>query len=401
MESRLPGYIYLYFLCQSINLTAAVISVVVAATVGGLIAPDPVYATVPYGMQFLFLLICTYPAAVIMDKRGRKTGFTLGAILLATSGICGYLGVARGNFELLVVSHALLGAFTACANFYRFAVTDGLKVKHKSKALSLVVAGGILAGIIGPIISTFLADVDGFALYSLCYGALVILSAINLILIALLPSSSIRSSNKSQQVEDANSADLFSKNRIYAATLAAALGYGLMNLLMIQSSLHMNHSGVPFSLSTLAIQMHVIAMFLPSLFSGHLISRLGHFPVIIFGFSLYCVSFMINIASPGYIGIFVSLVVLGLAWNLTYVGGSALLAAAVSRSSKEKRIQGASDTAIAVMATIGAFAPSLLLESIGWNLTNTLTLSICLATVLVFVWLFIADRKQLSLEGTA
>lgn len=401
MAMRLPRYVYLYFLCQSINLTAAVISVVVAATVGGLVAPDPIYATVPYGTQFLFLLLCTYPIAILMTRKGRKTGFTLGAILLGLSGVCGYLGVVEKSFALLIISHALLGAFTACANFYRFAATDGLNSTLKSRALSLVVAGGVLAGVIGPLISTFLANVDGFALYSLCYGVLIVLAVLNLLLIVALPTMSASSTGEPQPAKSLSRAGQFDRKRVIAAILAAALGYGLMNLLMIQSSMHMNHTGIPFAQSALAIQLHVVAMFLPSLFSGHLISRTGHFPVIIAGFALYAFSFSINLASPGFVGMTASLIVLGLAWNFTYVGGSALLATTVESSANERKWQGLGDTAIAIMATVGAFAPSLLLESIGWDRTNYLTLSVCLVTLFVFSWLFSADRKQSALESSA
>ena len=126
--------VYLYSFCQSINLTAAVISVAVAATVGSLLAPNELWATIPYGMQFLLLLLSTYPAALLMKRFGRKAGFSIGCSVLMLSGATGYYAINNESFLLLVVSHSLLGIFTAFANFYRFAATDNLPNEKKSKA---------------------------------------------------------------------------------------------------------------------------------------------------------------------------------------------------------------------------------------------------------------------------
>jgi MFS family permease len=390
----LPKFVYLYFLCQSINLTAAVISVAVAATVGAIIAPNMAYATIPYGTQFLMLLLCTYPAAIIMNNKGRKFGFSLGALFLALAGIIGYIGVNKNDFILLVIAHACLGAFTACANYYRFAVTDSLAAALKSRALSLVVAGGVLAGIIGPIIATQLNDIDGHALYSLCYGVFVLLAILNGLLIFVLPKQVIASDTLVKTKQPLNgpiSAD--TRNKTAIGILAAAIGYGLMNLLMIQSSMHMHHMGVSFKDAADAIQIHVVAMFLPSLFSGYLLTRFGHIPIIFIGFILYMASFVINVFDSSYHNMYVALILLGLGWNFTYVGGSALLAVALEDNPNSKKWQGVSDTGIAVMATIGAFSPAVLLSFIGWDNTNYLSLSLCVVMLMILTGYSILARR--------
>ncbi|MGR6872001.1 MFS transporter [Pseudomonas sp. HK3] len=396
----LPKFVYLYFLCQSINLTAAVISVAVAATVGGIIAPDMTYATIPYGTQFLVLLLCTYPAAIIMNNKGRKFGFIIGAVFLALAGVIGYIGINNNDFILLIISHACLGAFTACANYYRFAVTDNLSVTLKSRALSLVVAGGVLAGIIGPIIAIHLNDIDGHALYSLCYGVFVLLALLNLILISVLPKQKIDNKMSAADLNLHHSLNISNdtRNKTIIGILAAAIGYGLMNLLMIQSSMHMNHMGVSFKDTADAIQIHVVAMFLPSLFSGYLLTRFGHIPIIIVGFLLYIASFAINITDASYQNMYVSLILLGLGWNFTYVGGSALLAVALEHNPNSKKWQGVSDTGIAMMATLGAFSPSLLMGFIGWDNTNYLSLSLCVLMLVILFGYFVSSRRTESEE---
>lgn len=399
----LPKFVYLYFLCQSINLTAAVISVAVAATVGSIVAPNINYATIPYGTQFLFLLLCTYPAALIMNKKGRQFGFIIGAIFLALSGVFGYIAINNNNFILLIIAHAFLGGFTACANYYRFAVTDNLSSDLKSRALSLVVAGGVLAGIIGPIIATTLNNVNGHTLYSLCYGVFVLLALLNLVLIFVIaqkdnfkPDTPHKESTNFSPASNSISTDL--RNRTVIGVLAAAIGYGLMNLLMIQSSLHMNHIGISFKDAADAIQIHVVAMFLPSLFSGYLLTRFGHIPIIMAGFVLYLASFLLNVSHSSYDNLYMALILLGLGWNFTYVGGSALLAIALENNPFSKKWQGISDTIIAVMATIGAFSPSVLMGIIGWESTNYLSISLCIFMLIILSGYLLSSRREVSEE---
>lgn len=390
---KLPSYIYLYFFCQSINLMTAVISVVVAAAVGNKISSDPLYATVPYGMQFLLLLIGTYPVSLIMNKYGRKLGFYIGAVFLMLAGIIGYLSVIENSFLLLIISHGLIGLFTACANFYRYAVTDGLEKSLKSKALSLVVAGGVIAGILGPTISSQLQDVSGFPQFSLCYASLIILSLINLVVIYFLPTVSF---NKVSSVKSnfQNESSLESRSITYISICVAAAGYGLMNLLMIQSSLKMDHINVAFENAAFAIQWHVVAMFFPSFFTGFLISRFGHVPIILSGFILFIMSFLINIYDPNYNNIVLSLILLGLGWNFSYVGGSSMLTFSLSENPDKQRWQGIGDTIIAVFATIGAMSPSFLLNGIGWENSNITATTICFIPIFGLILVKIINKEK-------
>ena len=144
-RGRLPGATYVLFFCQAVNLTAAVISVTIAALVGAKMAPNPALATVPYGLQFAVVALLTYPAAGFMRRFSRRAGFLLAAPLLIVAGLVGYDAVNRSSFIGLVVAHALLGAYVAFANYYRFAAVDNLPSELRSKGLSLVVAGGIAA----------------------------------------------------------------------------------------------------------------------------------------------------------------------------------------------------------------------------------------------------------------
>lgn len=381
MSSTLPRRTYLFFTAQSINLTTAVMSVTMAAIVGAALAPVATWSTVPYGFQFLCMMLATYPVSALMSRIGRKRAFMLGSIPLAVAGITGYLAVLYQHFPTLVISHSALGIYIAFANFNRFAATDNLAQNLKPKALSLVVAGGVIAAVVGPALTEWLRDVGGYPLFSLCYAAFVGLAVISFLIAACLPGdSAITTNDRAAKPAGAITEPL---SPVVALAMAvAALGYGVMNLLMIQASMHMKHMHEDFSDVRLAIQWHVIAMFAPSFFTGAIIHKLGIRATICLGLGLLVGCTAMNMGSNSYVMMTLSLIALGLGWNLTYVGGGALLAQTLQNSPAAMQMQGKNDLAIAVFATVGAFSPSLLLGAVGWDGTNAICMALCIVLLL-------------------
>lgn len=381
MSSTLPRRTYLYFTAQSINLTTAVMSVTMAAIVGAALAPAAKWSTVPYGFQFLCLMLATYPVSRLMSRIGRKRAFMLGSIPLAVSGISGYLAVQYQQFPTLVISHSALGIYIAFANFNRFAATDNLAQNLKPKALSLVVAGGVIAAVVGPALTEWLRDVGGYPLFSLCYAAFVVLAVMSLLTAACLPGDT-GTASKDRAAKPADTTAEPLSPVVAVAMAVAALGYGIMNLLMIQASMHMKHMHEDFSDVRLAIQWHVIAMFAPSFFTGAIIHKLGIRATICLGLGLLIGCTAMNMWSHSYAMMTLSLIALGLGWNLTYVGGGALLAQMLQHSPAAMQMQGKNDLAIAVFATIGAFSPSLLLGTVGWDGTNAICMALCIVLLM-------------------
>ncbi|KIY38628.1 MFS transporter [Pseudomonas sp. 10-1B] len=401
MNSTLPRRTYLYFTAQSINLTTAVMSVTMAAIVGAALAPDAAWSTVPYGFQFLCLMLATYPVSRLMSRIGRKKAFMLGAIPLALSGVSGFLAVEHQHFATLVLSHSALGVYIAFANFNRFAATDNLPQALKPKALSLVVAGGVIAAVVGPMLTEWLRDVGGYPLFSLCYAAFVGLALLSLLSALCLPNDAGTASAASSAAKPAGARTEQLSPSVVVAMAVAALGYGIMNLLMIQASMHMKHMHEDFTDVRLAIQWHVIAMFAPSFFTGAIIQRLGIRTTICAGLALLIGCSAMNIWSHSYAMMTLALIALGLGWNLTYVGGGALLAQSLQNSPVAMQMQGKNDLAIAIFATIGAFSPSLLLSSVGWDGTNVICMALCIGLLIATVGLM-QNKACLntSLEGS-
>ncbi|WP_046236155.1 MFS transporter [Pseudomonas syringae pv. coryli] len=382
MTNTLPRRTYLYFTAQSINLTTAVMSVTMAAIVGSALAPDIRFSTVPYGFQFLLLMLATYPVSRLMSRIGRKKAFMLGAIPLVISGLSGFWAVEHQHFPLLVFSHAALGVYIAFANFNRFAATDNLHQTLKPKAISLVVAGGVIAAIVGPTLTEVLRDLGGYPLFSLCYASFIGLAALSLLIAVCLPDDPVMPVTLSGNGTPANEPRNSITPTIMIAMAVAALGYGVMNLLMIQASMHMKHMYQDFSDVRVAIQWHVIAMFAPSFFTGVIIQKIGIKTTVCAGLIMLIGCSAINMGSSSHEVMVFSLIVLGLGWNLTYVGGGALLANAQQSNSGAMQMQGKNDLAIAILATIGAFTPSLLLCTVGWAGTNAICMALCIALLL-------------------
>lgn len=388
--SKLPRRTYLYFAAQSINLTTAVMSVTMSAIVGSALAPTAILSTVPYGFQFLFVMLATYPASKLMSKIGRKKSFILGSLPLALSGCIGFFAVEKQNFLMLVISHSALGLYISFANFNRFAATDNVDQTLKAKAISLVVAGGVIAAAVGPTLTEILRDLGGFALFSLCYASFIGLAALSLLIAICLPKDLVvTKEEQNKKIASGQGKDLYT-TPIVIAMAVAALGYGIMNLLMIQASMHMKHMHESFSDVRLAIQWHVFAMFAPSFFTGNIIQKIGIKNTICTGLFILLGCTVLNIGASNYTVLSLSLILLGLGWNLTYVGGGALHSQSLQDHPFAIQMQGKNDLAIAILATIGAFTPALLLSTVGWGGTNIICMVLC---VLLLVVIYIKLKK--------
>lgn len=394
--TRLPFRTYLYFLAQSINLTTAVMSVTMAALVGGSLAPEPWLSTVPYGFQFLFVMLFTLPASRLMAAIGRKKSFLLASLPLAASGVVGYWAIELKQFSWLVASHALLGIYIAFANFNRFAATDGLGSMLKPRAISLVVAGGVIAAVTGPLLIRSLKTSSFGPEFAACYAAFTLLALVSFILNLCIKEVQPAQQAARKKTNRGQALGLVLHNKTLAIAICiAAIGYGIMNLLMIQASMHMSHLHVHFSDISTAIQWHVLAMFAPSFFTGILIQKFGLKTIAITGILLLLVSSLVNIVGHSYTMLTLSLLILGLGWNFTYVGGSALLTESLEGNPQFLEVQGLNDLGVSICATLGAFAPAFLFSFAGWSGTNILTAIICLALLIVAV-LYIRPQKAMK-----
>ncbi|MCH7332602.1 MFS transporter [Acinetobacter modestus] len=387
--NQLPRYVYYLLVAQAFNLIAAVLSVTVAAIVGLKLAPTQALATVPYGLQFLAMLLTTFIFSFLMKKLGRHLVFQFGCVCLFSAGVLGYLALQQQQFYLLCLSHFSLGLFISTANFYRFAASDRLATDLIPKATAMVISGGVVAAVIAPMLAIQFQQVAGLPDFTAIYLIFSIL--------ALFLSPILYGWNQQFQIQQTMQIETASIPRaklpntlIIAAVISGAFAYYIMNVMMIMSSLHLkeHHS---FHYASISIQLHVLAMFIPSFFVSKLIQRWGTHTTIYAGFALLMLSSLIPMFGQVGLYINVALIVLGVGWNFAYSGASTLLAGL--NEQQKHRVQGINETGIALFATLGAFLPAPILSSLGWINANLLALCMSL---MVFILLVILIRRDQS-----
>ncbi|WP_436899348.1 MFS transporter [Acinetobacter gyllenbergii] len=385
--NQLPRYVYYLLAAQAFNLIAAVLSVTVAAIVGLKLAPTQALATVPYGLQFLAMLLTTFIFSFLMKKLGRHLVFQFGCVCLFLAGVLGYLALQQQQFYLLCLSHFSLGLFISTANFYRFAASDRLATDLIPKATAMVISGGVIAAIIAPILAIQFQQVAGLPDFTAIYFIFSVLALLLSPILYLWNKKFQRQQIQQVLIEPTQRRKLPS-TLIIAAVISGAFAYYIMNVMMIMSSLHLkeNHS---FHYASISIQLHVLAMFIPSFFVSKLIQRWGTHTTIYVGFALLMLSSLIPMF--GQVGIYINaaLIVLGVGWNFAYSGASTLLAGL--NEQQKHRIQGINETGIALFATLGAFLPAPILSSLGWINANLLAL--CMSLI-VFILLVILIRRD-------
>ncbi|WPO66877.1 MFS transporter [Acinetobacter haemolyticus] len=387
--NQLPRYVYYLLVAQAFNLIAAVLSVTVSAIVGLKLAPTQTLATVPYGLQFLAMLLTTFIFSFLMKKLGRHLVFQFGCICLFLAGVFGYLALQSEQFYLLCLSHFSLGLFISTANFYRFAASDRLDSDLIPKATAMVISGGVVAAIIAPVLAIQFQQVQGLPDFTAIY---LIFSVLALLLSPILYiwNQKFKLLQAQQVVTQSLQRAKLPINMIVVAVISGAFAYYIMNVMMIMSSLHLkeHHS---FHYASISIQLHVLAMFVPSFFVSKLIQRWGTHRTIYIGFILLMLSSLIPIFGQEGIYINIALIILGVGWNFAYSGASTLLAGL--NDQQKHRVQGMNETTIALFATLGAFLPAPILTKLGWMNANLLALSI---SVVIFIILMILSGRHRS-----
>lgn len=353
-------------LANGLSISAAVISVTASALVAKRIGWQGGFATIPYGLQFLSLLLATFVSARFMQRLGRKPVFLIAAMFGAIGGALGFASVQLQSPALLCLAHIALGIQLANGNFYRFAVLDLATPARKAQAMSLVVAGGTFAALIGPYLSrqaVFAADV-----FASAYIGISVLSAViaGLIVTTPLPQGIVPKS----AVPRFDFQKALRSFPVLIGMTVAAFGYGVMNLLMIAAALSLDAMGCGFAQISWAIQWHVLAMFLPSLVMGRIVAKIGGMAVALLGVIIIVAGATLAWRDPLNIPLIeITLVLLGLGWNMTYVAGSYLVASH-ARQDDALAIQASHDIAVGVFAMLGAFLPGPMLAGIGWGGTN-------------------------------
>ena len=369
--------------CQALLFTNNVTLIAINGLAGYKLAPTPVMATLTVTAQIIGSAVSTMPASLLMQRIGRRAGFQVGSLFGMAGAALATLALWLGNFWLLCAATFVLGVYGAFGQFYRFAAADAAAPSFRSKAISLVVAGGLVGGLVGPALSTWtraLASTEFLA----SYASLMVFSLLTMMVTSQLsaPKPHI----------DASAAPPRPIKKIAAqpvfivAVTSSAISYGVMNLLMTATPLAMGFCGHPYSAAAGVISAHVIAMFAPSFFTGNLIARFGVLQVILVGAALMAACVAVALSGLEIMNFWWALVLLGLGWNFMFVGGSSLLTEAY-RPNEKAQAQGAHDLLVFCTTACSSFASGVLINRTGWTTLQWTAVPFLVISVLTVLWL--------------
>ena len=371
------------------SLTNNSILIATNGLAGYALANDKAFATLPVTAYIVGAALTTMPASLLMRRLGRRAGFALGAVFgIVGALICAYAAFAH-DFWLLCAGALVLGIYNATGQYYRFAAADSASIDFKSKAISLVLAGGIAGGILGPETSKISKDLFAQAVFA---GSYLSLGVFCLLAIGLVSLIDIPPLTLAEQKESGRPLSVIARQPAFiVAVLSAIIGYGVMNLLMVATPLAMMACQHPFSDAAFVIQWHVIAMFAPSFFTGTLIKRYGVINVMLAGVVLNLGCIGVALAGLAVANFWMAMVLLGVGWNFMFVGGTTLLTECHAPSERAKA-QGANDLAIFITMAVTSLSSGLLFTLQGWKLMNQLAVPFLLLTGAAMLW-FAALRR--------
>ena len=362
--------------CQALLLMNGVTLIAVNTLVGLALAPDASLASLPVTAYVVGTALTTIPAAFFMRRQGRRAGFMLGAVIGMAGGLASALAVQAGSFWLLCLGTMMGGAYNAFGLQYRFAAADAAPADWKSRAISLTLAGGIVGGILGPetgkltrdlLAPPFLASYLTLTAYA--FAALLVASRLDIPPLAA-----------HQQAAGGRPLREIARQPAFAvAVLAAAAGYGVMNLLMTATPLAMQVCGHPFADAAFVLEWHVIGMFAPSFFTGQLIRRFGVGRILLAGALLLLACVGVTLAGVSVMHFWAGLLLLGVGWNFLYIGGTTLLTE-THRPEERAKVQGGNDFLVFAVQGVTSLGAGALVTGGGWQVLNLLALPVVLAT---------------------
>lgn len=388
--------VFLLALCQAAGMSSASLVISVTALIGAQLAPDPRLATLPLALQWVAVMLLAMPASFLMKHHGRRLGLSLGAGFGILAGLLGAWAISTGSFWLFCLTSLPFGASVIGVQFYRFAAADAADEAFRSRAISLVLAGGVIAAVLGPELAKQSKDL----LETTFAGAYVMISGLSLVALLLLQFTTIPKPDAAERARGGRPLLELARQPVFiVAVLCALIGYGAMNLVMTVTPPAMMGRGHPFDSAALVIQWHVLGMYAPSFFTGHLITRFGVLRVLVAGGVLMLGCAAVNLlGDSGVLTFAVALVLLGLGWNFLFVGGTTLLTESY-RPEEKAKVQALNEFMVWGTVACTALSSGALHNAAGWQAINLATI-LPLVLVLCALGLFARHRRRSLLRAT-
>ena len=378
--------------CQALLFTNNSTAIALNGLAGYALATNKALATLPVTAWVVGGALSTLPASLLMKRIGRRAGFTVGALMgIIGAAICSF-ALYAGDFWLLCSGTLVFGVHNAVAQYYRFAAADAVSVDFKAKAISLVLAGGLIGGLVGPEVSKHTVDLLAtryLGAYLSLIGFLVL--AVGVVQLLDIPSPA----GDDHKIPARPLREIMTQPVFIVAVLGASIGYGVMNLLMTATPLAMGLCGHPYSAAATVIGWHVVGMFGPSFFTGSLIKRFGVHQVMTMGALLLYVVVAIALSGISVPHFWFALVLLGIGWNFLYIGGTTLITQVCSAAERAKT-QGANESIIFLTMMVTSFGSGVLIDVKGWQVLNWLAVPFITVAAAAVLWLYFRRRAAVA-----
>ena len=374
--------IFLLACCQALLLTNASGLITMNGLVGYALADTKTFATLGVTIYVLGSAVATMPASLWMARVGRRAGFMAGALINVAGCALAVLAISRGSFVLYCVATGVMGIYNAIGLQYRFAAAEVAASADKAKAISLVLAGAVVGGFLGP--ESARRAMDLFATPFL--GGFVVLAAFALLAIAVQSRVHVPRPTQEERSGGGRPLAVIMRQPVFiVAALSGAVGYGLMNLLMTATPIAMSFCSHPFGAAALVIQWHVVGMYAPGFVTGSLIRRFGVLNVILAGIALVAACVVVALNGITVAHFLIALMLLGVGWNFMYTGGTALLTECYSPPEKA-RTQGANDFLVFATMGISSLAAGAMVSTAGWEAMNRAMLPVLVGMAVIVLW---------------
>lgn len=384
---RLRNVILLAF-CQALGLAGPATVVLLGGIIGRDLAPNPSLATLPVSLAIVSTALTSIPAALLVRRIGRKAGFILGFLIAGSGALLAAFAITQQSFLLFCIAVLLIGQNSAFILQFRFAAAESVEARFAGRAISLVLLGGIAAGYLGPEVAQRAQSWLTAGHYTGSFVALAILYGVAVVLMAFL-----RHTPAAKSLGEVAGRPLLQIARqpaLLTALLAGVVSYGLMTFVMTATPVHMHSTGFDLGATAFVIQSHIIAMYLPSLFTGFLVERFGTLRIMLAGTMLMIGCNAVALVGVDLMNYWAALLLLGLGWNLLFVGATVLLTTTY-RPQERFKVQAANDFTIFAMQAVSSFSAGAVLSSTGWATINWFALAVLLLASL----LFLLQRKQI------
>ncbi len=347
---------------------------VVGGLAGDMLSPIHCLATLPISMIVFGAMFSAPLLSDYMQRHGRRAGFLLGALGgTVGSGLAAW-GLSAASFPLFLAGSFLTGTYMAAQGFYRFAATDTASEAFKPKAISWVLAGGLISALTGP--QLVKVTNDAFAVPFLgTYLAAMVISLVGSALFFLLDLPAPPGGGARETGLQPTWLELLSRPVIRVAVICAMVSYALMNLVMTSAPLAIVGCGFSTNHAADGLSMHVLAMFVPSFFTGHLIARFGARRIVTVGLAILAAAGLVGLSGVELVDFYATLILLGIGWNFGFIGATAMLTSAYS-ASERGRVQGMNDAIVMGCVTVASLASGGLMNCAGgsamegWMLVN-------------------------------